>query len=286
MSYAQVDTRAARNLKLARVSGDARWVWVQGLCFVQDAKTDGFIPLDAVPALGLPVPHPDWVRELLTVRLWETTRGGYQIHDYLQWNSPASVRDEKREAARLRMERFRKREKAGRTIDAHAENQPLLHAAQEGPPGPEPPPPSDGELAPIREALRPNSGTKPRATAPLIVSPREFHKMQQNVGYLGVRFRVPLQFHRELVSRYGGDEGAAERALQAFYEKLDTSVGDHESIPNIYQFINGHFAKLVEGRAASVPAPSKPPARADDQRQSVSGSMRDQLTQAAKDKTP
>ena len=37
-----------------------------------------------------------------TVRLWRKVRGGYQIHDYHQWNPKAAVVKEKRELDRQR----------------------------------------------------------------------------------------------------------------------------------------------------------------------------------------
>lgn len=298
MSYAQIDTRAARHLKLARVSADARWLWVQGLCFVQDAKTDGFIPDEAVPALGLPLPAPEFIRELVAGNLWHSVRGGYEIHDYLQWNASAALREQKSQSARTRVARFREREKAARTIDSKVVRQelsagdfePPFPIEEPGRPGlafaPEHPPVrSNGNTLKISsEAPPPNPAMRGHRSA-LGTPAMDYERLKSRNGYVGVRFNVPMQFHKELVARYGGDEAAAETALAGFYRKLDDGLSADASIPNIYTFINGHFAAFVADRAAPVPATIPGGGRrADDQRAPVDQSMRDQLSQAANKK--
>lgn len=113
----------------------------------------------------------------------------------------------------------------------------------------------------------------------------DYARLQSKNGFVGKRFLVPIDFHQDLVRRYGGDEAAAADALAGFYKRLDDSLGENDSIPSIYPFINGHFVKFVESRAAAVPAAGGPARRADDQRAPVDASMREQLSQAANRKT-
>lgn len=279
MSYAQVDTTAARSLKLARVSADARWLYIQGLCYVQDHKTDGFVPAEIVPIIGLPVPRQEWVAELVTGRLWHNVRDGYQIHDYLKWNRSAADREQKQADNRRRVERFRERERADRTIEIGPSQRRLA----------EPEVPESGRLempADQGHTIPPPAPvptpvpvvTRPRPE-PLIMSPLAFAALESKHGYVGPRLRIPKQFHQDLIGRYGGDEGEAERVLQAWYRQLETRLGPDEAIPSIYPFINGHFASLVASRAAAVPV--VPVAkRADDQRQGVTAEFRSQLDAA------
>lgn len=291
MSYAQIDTRAARHLKLARVSGDAFRLWVQGLCFVQDQKTDGFIPSDVIPSLGLPLPRPELVNELVTGRLWHNVRGGYEIHDYLQWNASASERAKKSSDSRSRSARYRERLKASQTIDTRAVQR-ELPPAESGPVFGGDFDDEPAVMGAMTTQPAPPLPVRPVAPPPTMRGHRsalgnpvmEYDRLKTLNGYVGVRFRVPMHFHKELVGRYGGDEAAAEQALAGFYRALDDSLGENDSIPSIYPFINGHFAKFVADRAASVPPAGGVARRADDQRAPVDASMREQLSNAANKK--
>lgn len=77
-------------------------VFMAGLAYARNYLTDGFVPDTFVASCGL-VQTPQAVAQVLTsrgVRLWHRTRGGYQIHDYHDWNPKASEVKEKREKDR------------------------------------------------------------------------------------------------------------------------------------------------------------------------------------------
>lgn len=77
-------------------------VFLAGLAYARDHLTDGFLPDKFVASCGL-VQTPQVVANALcsrSVRLWHRSRGGYQIHDYHDWNRKASEIKEKREAER------------------------------------------------------------------------------------------------------------------------------------------------------------------------------------------
>jgi hypothetical protein len=79
-------------------------LFVAGLSYAREHLTDGFVPDQFVASCGL-VQTPQSVARVLSsraVRLWHKTRGGYQIHDYHDWNQKASEVKEKREADRRR----------------------------------------------------------------------------------------------------------------------------------------------------------------------------------------
>ena len=83
MTWVKVDDKLPANLKVRSVSVQARWAYVASICYAGANRSDGFIPeaslgmVDATPKIGA---------ELVTAGLWEATRGGWNIHDYLKYN--------------------------------------------------------------------------------------------------------------------------------------------------------------------------------------------------------
>jgi hypothetical protein len=275
-------------VKLSKVSGDAFRLWVFGLCYVQDYMSDGRIPIEVLPTLGIPIPTPELAQELVAKGLWYLRADYYEIHDYLQWNDSAAQRSKKRQEQADRVTRFRERQRGSRVIDLTPEQKGLDEGSRVAPEArntealstpaltqtavPDPVPP-------VRPVDRPNG----RGGTPLITSPLAYAKLESQYGYLGPRFRVPKQFHEELVGRFGGDEQVARDTLAAWYRGLEDALPDDAAIPNIYKFINGHFEELVASRSASVPKAKS----ADDARQSITPEWRAQLEAAPrKTRTP
>jgi hypothetical protein len=62
---------------------------VCGLAYCQEGLTDGFIPLEALPYLGVKSPSKH-VSVLVKAGLWETCDGGWRVHDYLQHQKSAT----------------------------------------------------------------------------------------------------------------------------------------------------------------------------------------------------
>ena len=248
---------------MARLTAPAYRVWTQGLMHAQEYRTDGFIATEDLEGLGRPVPREDWVAELIVARLWEEVDGGYLIHDYLQWNDPSAKRAEKAAKNREGVALWRARQKA------------LRVAANPPPSTPEPAPPPRVEPPPNLSI--PPTGS--RRGNGLIQNSFDYERRKAQLGYFGARFQVPKTLHQDLIGRYGGDESVAEAALQAWYQQLEARLGADESIPNIYAFINGHFAKLVESRAAAVPV-VKVAKKADDPRPGITPEWRAQLDAA------
>jgi hypothetical protein len=87
--WIKLDDRFLLNPKVMDAGLHARALYVAGLCYASGELTDGFIPNPAVRKLGVlaDVADPERAAERLTeVGLWETCDGGYQIHDFLDWN--------------------------------------------------------------------------------------------------------------------------------------------------------------------------------------------------------
>jgi hypothetical protein len=112
----------------------ACWLWVCGLAYCQRMATDGFVPIEALPTLGV----GNWKKcagFLVTAGLWHKEDGGYRVHDYLSWNATKDERAERVIAHRDRTARWRERQRAASppppcdaSVTRHAESSvtPLL----------------------------------------------------------------------------------------------------------------------------------------------------------------
>ncbi len=74
-------------------------MFLDGLSYAREHLTDGYIPDNFVASSPLVQRGLDVARVLVDrrVRLWHRVRGGYQIHDYHDWNKSASEIKEIRE---------------------------------------------------------------------------------------------------------------------------------------------------------------------------------------------
>ena len=98
MSWAKFDDNFANHPKIDDLDGlsvPGGWLFVCGTLYCAKFLTDGFIPERVVPRLtsfdGLttgetPVTVKRVVDALISVGLWERSKGGYVIHDYLEYN--------------------------------------------------------------------------------------------------------------------------------------------------------------------------------------------------------
>lgn len=103
--------------KVTAISDAAFRLWVAGNCYAMDHLTDGFIPTHAVMALPVRVTKK-LITELLTSHvegkgpLWHIVRGGYQVHDWTDWNTPAKEIRDQRDHMRQRQRRYRQQRRA------------------------------------------------------------------------------------------------------------------------------------------------------------------------------
>lgn len=95
----------------------ACWLYVCGIGFCQKFLTDGHIPVTSISSLSHVQNASRYVLELVKIRLWDRVSGGYQIHDYLDFN-------EKSEHVKLRREIDRTRKLSERNPNGiHAESE-------------------------------------------------------------------------------------------------------------------------------------------------------------------
>ena len=110
MAWVRIHDGATRHRKIFTLSDRAFRMWIEGLSHVQEGLTDGFIPAYALRNFGARV-SAKATTELVAAGLWSTTDGGYEVHDYLDWNESRDVITKKRDEARGRVRRYREKEK-------------------------------------------------------------------------------------------------------------------------------------------------------------------------------
>jgi len=89
MAWARIDDKFLDNPKVRKAGKDATYLYVSGLIYSSNQLTEGFISDEA---LGL-VAYKGFIKNELThasilveCELWDRVEGGYQIHDYLDYN--------------------------------------------------------------------------------------------------------------------------------------------------------------------------------------------------------
>jgi hypothetical protein len=87
MAWLRIDDRVRTHPKIATAGPAAAWLWFCGICYCREHLTDGFIPKPVVPNLAMNLTSP-WrhAQRLVEVQLWEDAIGGFQVHDFLDWN--------------------------------------------------------------------------------------------------------------------------------------------------------------------------------------------------------
>jgi hypothetical protein len=114
MPWGRLDDKANANAKLLALSDPAWRMWGCGLIYCQNSLTDGFIPQHAIESFGVRARNKSTVADELCRALvpgksplWHRVEGGFQIHDYLEWNDSREEVLAERERNRKRVEKFR-----------------------------------------------------------------------------------------------------------------------------------------------------------------------------------
>lgn len=91
MAYLKIECSVARNKKFLKAGPAPSWLWVCGLAYCQEGLTDGFIPTEALPHLGVRN-ATQLASHLVKAGLWdaEADGSGWRVHDYLEHNRSAS----------------------------------------------------------------------------------------------------------------------------------------------------------------------------------------------------
>lgn len=125
MAWGRLHDQANANAKLLALS-DAAWrMWGCGLIYCQCNLTDGFIPEHAIHTFGVRAKNKQAVADELCRVLvpgkgpcWRRVDGGYEVHDYLDWNDSRADILEGRQRARERLTKHRTKRVVKRVSDA------------------------------------------------------------------------------------------------------------------------------------------------------------------------
>lgn len=109
MTWVYLDDGFPDHRKVVSAGGDAAWLHVSALCYVNRNLTGGLIPAAMVPRLSDRKSPKKLATVLVNVGLWEEHERGYRIHDYEDYNQSAERQREKEDAAKVaRSEHARK----------------------------------------------------------------------------------------------------------------------------------------------------------------------------------
>jgi len=108
--WAKLDDKFPRHPKVRQCSVEARWLFIVGVCHAAEYLTDGFLRSSDVVGLTAELRRPKVaIQQLVKVGLWEKRRGGYTIHDFLQYNPSRRQVETERTATRQRVHAWRGR---------------------------------------------------------------------------------------------------------------------------------------------------------------------------------
>jgi hypothetical protein len=188
MTWARIDDQFRHHPKVVQAGPLGIALHVCGLSYTAEYLTDGFIPGGAVNTLcdfagvwhrGYPPGSQDdytWtvrevVKDLVAAGMWDEVEGGYQIHDYLDYNPSR----EKTLAERAKKQAAGR---AGGKASASTRAQASAQAESKPVPVPQPVPKEEGVLA--LDVGSASSGTKPaRSSRTMSFTEAEFQRFYQ-----------------------------------------------------------------------------------------------------------
>jgi len=237
--WAKIDDKFPRHPKVLIAAGDlgrfghARVVDValQGKCYAAEHLTDGFIPREAVRSFI--DPHPFEVAAVLVkVALWHEAEGGYQIHDWADYNPSAEAIKEKQRDDRERQKRHRE-SRCDTPRDTGRESPRDTSCDSRGDSARNPERSRARDPVPSRPVPDERTDTHtPRArgaTAGLLTgSLQREHLTHAWCG--NYRRCVPRFLHGEFIRALGGDPAVAHDRLRVFYEQTMAAIPEEDPV--------------------------------------------------------
>lgn len=124
MSWIRIDDRFFHHRKILDLSKDAKLLFLAGLCHCGEQMTDGFISAGAARVVAATVgAKSSATKELVDCGLWHKRADGFDVHDYLEYQTSAAEIREKRQETADRVKKWR--EKKGRNASRNALHEPL-----------------------------------------------------------------------------------------------------------------------------------------------------------------
>jgi len=123
VTWVKLDDGFADHPKIIALTPQARDLFIWGLCYCARQLTDGFIPKRSVSGCGT-VPRSETRRRaiaaLVQVGLWVEVEGGWQVHDYLDYNPNRARVLKEREQQLERWHRWKERQEESTNAPTNA----------------------------------------------------------------------------------------------------------------------------------------------------------------------
>jgi hypothetical protein len=112
VSWVKLDDAFFSNRKVRAVSVQASHLAIAGLCFCAQNENDGHLLDDDVKLIANMAkvgPVAKLVEELVGVGIWEREKGGFAVHDFLEYNPSHAELEQKRVTTKKRVSAYRNR---------------------------------------------------------------------------------------------------------------------------------------------------------------------------------
>lgn len=253
MAWLKIDDRVRTHPKIAKAGPSAAWLWFCGICYCREHLSDGFIPNEVVSALALNLPSPSkHAAKLVDVRLWEPADGGYQVHNFLDWNPSKaevlSLRDKERDKKRT----YRGTDE-GQTRDASRDHAGARGSGSVSRLG------SDGfgeesarETAPRSKPIPIDAELAIEFAQPMppLINGAEIRRHGMHAWCSDRGLCVPMGLHTEFKARLGADD--AHVRLKAWYPTVVAKYAGQPVGDDLFAFWRNEFAAWVGTVTAPV----------------------------------
>ena len=172
MPWTKIDDNFHSHPKTIAAGNDGVALFIIALSWCGGSLTDGFIPEAQVRRLSLSENWRETADKLVRVGLWEIAEGGYQVHDYLDYNPSAKQVKKKRalDAERQAAWRGNNAQPQEKEENGNAVTNAVTNAAPVPVPVPVPSPkpvPCD-DIAPVKSNAPPQNHPPTQKTPPTI----------------------------------------------------------------------------------------------------------------------
>ena len=219
MPWAKIDDGFTDHPKVIEAGPLASWLYVCGLTYCARLLTDGFVPTGQVRKLADVDGAMELADKLVSVGLWTRVEGGFQIHDYLEYNPSAEKVKAERKAAQERMQRVRSgevRANNGRSSGAGSEEvQPPRPVPSPSRPNPVPTPEKENVDAPAAQ------DNAPAAPVRVVALPTKPPQSLPYAAWMAFGEATGLDIKAASPQEKGKSLKAAERLLEAEFTVED-----------------------------------------------------------------
>ena len=134
MAWVRLDDSYGRNPKVLAAGPLCRDLYILALCWCNNQLSDGYIPSSIICTLSPGLRAAGRIASrLVELGLWEQVPGGYQVHDYAEYQPTREEVLSRREAWRIRQWRTRsRRDSRVSPPESHAKTPPVSHGESHG----------------------------------------------------------------------------------------------------------------------------------------------------------